>query len=242
MQALVMDFNGIALKRKARLAGLLYLFLVLSGLYGLIYLPSKIPQGGDAATTAKNILANEFLFRTGLVNGMISGLLFLFVVLALYRLFEPVDSKQARLMVILIVLQIPIGFVLEVFPLTSLMILKGEALKFLEPGKQEQVALILLEIGKQGTLSLEFFWGLWLFPFAWLVWKSGFIPRILGLFLMLNGLAYILEWFTLLLFPSYKAQMRVWAFPFFFGELAITLWLLLIGIRKKAETHENVSP
>ena len=239
---MVMDLNVIVLKRKARLAGLLYLLLVLSGLYGLIYLPSKIPQGGDVATTAKNILANEFLFRTGLVNGMAGGLLFLFVVLALYRLFEPVDGKQARLMVILIILQIPIGLVLEVFPLTSLMILKGEALKVLEPGQKEQLALLLLEISNQGTRALELFWGLWLFPFAWLVWKSGFIPRVLGLFLMLNGLAYILEWSTLLLFPAYKAMVRVWVFPFFFGELAITLWLLLVGIRIKPVAQGSAGP
>lgn len=237
-----MELNVKVLKRRARLAGILYLFLVLSGLYGLIYLPSKIPQGGDAATTAKNILAHEFLFRTGLVNGMVSGLLFLFVVLALYRLFEPVDGKQARLMVILIVLQIPIGFMLELFPLTSLMILNGEALKVLEPGQKEPLALLLLEIANQGTRALELFWGLWLFPFAWLVWKSGFIPRILGLFLMLNGLAYILEWSTFLLFPSYKALVRVWVFPFFFGELAITLWLLIVGIRIKPVKYGSAGP
>ena len=237
-----MDLNVIVLKRKARLAGLLYLFLVLSGLYGLIYLPAKIPQGGDAVTTAKNILAHEFLFRTGLVNGMASALLFLFVVLALYRLLEPVDGKQARLMVILIVLQIPIGFMLEVFPVTSLMILNGEALKVLEPGQKEPLALLLLEIGNQGTRAMELFWGIWLFPFAWLVWKSGFIPRILGLFLILNGLAYILEWSTLLLFPAYKALVRIWVYPFFFGELAITLWLLLVGIRIKPVAQGRAGP
>lgn len=238
----MMELNVQVLKRKARLAGLLYLFLVLSGLYGLIYLPAKIPQGGDAVTTAKNILAHEFLFRTGLVNGMASALLFLFVVLALYRLLEPVDGKQARLMVILIVLQIPIGFMLEVFPVTSLMILNGEALKVLEPGQKEPLALLLLEIGNQGTRAMELFWGIWLFPFAWLVWKSGFIPRILGLFLILNGLAYILEWSTLLLFPAYKALVRIWVYPFFFGELAITLWLLLVGIRIKPVAQGRAGP
>lgn len=238
----MMELNVQVLKRKARLAGLLYLFLVLSGLYGLIYLPAKIPQGGDAVTTAKNILAHEFLFRTGLVNGMASALLFLFVVLALYRLLEPVDGRQARLMVILIVLQIPIGFMLEVFPVTSLMILNGEALKVLEPGQKEPLALLLLEIGNQGTRAMELFWGIWLFPFAWLVWKSGFIPRILGLFLILNGLAYILEWSTLLLFPAYKALVRIWVYPFFFGELAITLWLLLVGIRIKPVAQGRAGP
>lgn len=237
-----MGLNVQVLKKRARLAGLLYLFLVFSGLYGLIYLPSKIPLGGDAATTVKNILDHEFLFRTGLVNGMVSGLLFLFVVLALYRLFEPVDGKQARLMVILIVLQIPIGLMLEVFSLTSLMILNGETLKVLEPEQKEPLALLLLEIDNQGTRALELFWGIWLFPFAWLVWKSGFIPRILGLFLMLNGLAYILEWATLLLFPAYKALVRVWVYPFFFGELAITLWLLLVGIRIKPVAQGRAGP
>ncbi len=234
-----MDLDVIVLKRRARRAGFLYLLLVLSGLYGLIYLPSKIPLGGDAATTAKNILAHEFLFRTGLVNGMASGLLFLFVVLALYRLFEPVDGRQARLMVILIILQIPVGFLLEVFSFSALEILKRESPAIPDQKVNEHLAFLLLDICKQGTRALEFFWGIWLFPFAWLVWKSGFFPRILGLFLLLNGMAYVLEWAVHMLFPQFQTIVRNWVFPLFFGELAITLWLLFVGVRVKQVTEKS---
>ena len=102
-----MEMNSSSLKKTARLAGVLYLFLVMTGAYCVIYVPSQIIGLGDTVTTAKNILSNEFLFRTGIINDIISNALWVFLVLVLYRLFKQVNERQAKLMVALVIVQIP---------------------------------------------------------------------------------------------------------------------------------------
>src|SRR5437762_2831560 len=120
-----------SLKKTARLAGLLYFFLAITGAYYLQYIPSQIGVAGDAAATCQNTLSHDFLFRTGIASSVISNILYLFLVLMLYRLFKNVDEGLAQLMVILVLVQIPIAFILDTFNITSLLILKGEVLKSL---------------------------------------------------------------------------------------------------------------
>ena len=97
-------------KRTARLTGLLYLIWVASGIYGVFFLPSHTIVPGNAAATADKILANEFLFRTGIVNDIISGTLWVLIAMLLYRLFREVDGRQARLLVALVIVQVPVLF------------------------------------------------------------------------------------------------------------------------------------
>jgi cbb3-type cytochrome oxidase subunit 3 len=219
------------LRKTARLAGLLYFFLALMGAYAIMYVPSKIIVEGNAAATANNLLTYEFLFRTGIVSALGSSILFLFLVAVLYRLFKQVNERQAKLMVALVALQIPIGFVLEAFEVTTLMILKDEALQGLAPAQRQDMGMLFFEIARSGSMILEIFWGLWLLPFGRLVYQSGFIPRILGVFLMLTGTAYLIDSLTFLLFPGYKDMVQSYVFPLFFGEVAIMLWLLIKGVR-----------
>jgi hypothetical protein len=127
-----METNVSSLKKTARLAGLLYLIWVITGLYGMFYIPSQIDICGDAVTTAQNILSNEFLFRTGIINDIICNALWVFMVLVLYRLFKQVNERQAKLMVALVIVQIPAVYIMEAFNITSLMIFKGEMLKTFE--------------------------------------------------------------------------------------------------------------
>ncbi len=104
-------------------------------------------------------------------------------------MFKKVNEYQAELMVALVLVQIPIDFLLDAFSITSLMILKGDILKNLDIQQKQDMAMLFLKIGHYGTLILEIFWGLWLIPFGQLVYKSGLIPRIFGVFLILNGIA-----------------------------------------------------
>src|ERR1700674_4914979 len=100
-------------KKTARLAGLLYLIWIISGIYGLMYLPSKTIVQGDAAATANKIIANEFIFRTGIINDIISNIIWVFIVLTLYRLFKGVNERQAKLLVAFVIVQIPAFFFME---------------------------------------------------------------------------------------------------------------------------------
>jgi Domain of unknown function (DUF4386) len=219
-------------KKTARVAGLLYFIWVLTGIYGFFYISSQTIVMGNAAATAGKLLANEFLFRTGIINDIISNTIWMFIALVLYRLFRQVNERQAKLLVAFVIVQIPAVFFIEALNITSLMIFKGEILKTFELSQRHDLAMLLLKISDHGTIALETFWGLWLLPFGQLIYKSKFIPRMLGVFLILNGIAYIIHSFTSLLFPEYQAIVRQFAIPFWIlGEILIMLWLLIKGVK-----------
>ncbi len=235
-----MENNANALKKTARLAGLLYLIWVLTGIYGLMYLPAQTYVQGDALATANKMLANEFLFRTGIINDLLSSTIWIYMASILYRLFKPVDAHQAKLLVALVLVQIPTVFFMEAFNIASLMIFKGELLKTFELSQRQDVAMFFLKMSYYTTITLEMFWGLWLFPFGHLVYKSGFIPRILGVFLILNGIAYLIHCFTTLLVPGYQTLVFQLAVPFWtLGEISITLWLLIKGVKNNIPAGEK---
>jgi Domain of unknown function (DUF4386) len=226
-------------KKTARLAGLLYLILAILGSFSIMYVPSQIMVAGDATATANNILANEFLFRMGIVGDLISQVIFLLVAWVLYRLFKQVKEHQAKLMSILVIVGIPISFIASVFKITALMILKGGMLESFEPEQIQDLVAILLKTSNYGIQMVQLYWGLWLIPFGLLVYKSGFIPRILGVFLILNGIAYIILSFTFQLFPEYSAIVFKFSTPFLFlGEIPIILWLLIKGVKVKQDISE----
>lgn len=226
-----MEMNSSSLKKTARLAGLLYLIWIITGLYAMYYVPSQINMRGDAATAAQDILSNEFLFRMGIMNDLASSALWVFMVLVLYRLFKSVDERQAKLLVALVIVQIPAVFILSAFNITSLMIFKGEILKTFELSQRQDLAMLFLRMNDYGVSTLVVFWGLWLFPLAILVYKSRFLPRFLGVWLIINGFALLVLGFTGLLLPQYKDLGFKIAFPAMLGEFAFMLWLLIKGAK-----------
>lgn len=235
-----MENKVYSLKKTARLAGLLYLLLVITGVYGIFYVSTQIIVLGDVVTTAQNILANEFLFRTGIINDIISNTIFVLLVLVLYRLFKQVNEHQAKLMVALVVVQIPVVFFMEAFNITSLMLFKGEILQTFELNQRQDLAMLFLKINNYGTLTLEMFWGLWLLPFGLLVYKSEFIPRIFGILLIIAGIAYMNSSFVSLLFPSFSAYVtQPTLLLVAIGEISITLWLLIKGVKNNISTIEK---
>jgi hypothetical protein len=120
-----MENNANSLKKTAKLAGLLYLILVITGVFSIMFVSSQIIVQGDTVTTAKNILAKEILFRTGLIIDLIGNTIFVLLVLVLYRMFKQVNEHQAKLMLALVLVQIPAVFIMEALNITSLMIFKG---------------------------------------------------------------------------------------------------------------------
>lgn len=235
-----MENKATSLKRTARLAGLLYLVLVITGVYSIIYVSSQLIVQGDAVATSNNILAKEFLFRTGLINDFISNTIFVLLVLVLYRLLKQVNKFQAKLMVALVVVQIPAVFIMGALNITSLMIFKGAILQTFELDQRQDLAMLFLKINDYGMIALEVFWGLWLIPFGQLVYKSGFIPRIFGILLIIAGIAYVIDSFTFFLFPGYRAFFNQPTLLIVaIGEISITLWLLIKGVKNNITTIDN---
>lgn len=233
--------DNTALKTQARTAGFLFLVWIITGLFGLMYIPAKIDMRGDAAGTARNILANEFLFRAGVVVDLAGAAVWILLVLAFYRLFRGGDAFQARLLVAFVLVQIPAVLVTDACSLLALVLLKGESFKVFELAQRQELAVVFLTVNTSVTLVLEFFWGLWLLPLALLTYRSGFLPRFLGIWLFANGLAYLVLCFTGILFPSHSETVYQIAFPVFFGEMALMLWLVVKGAeynRSPMNKHE----
>lgn len=223
-----------SLKKTARLSGLLYLVMGVTAAYGIMYVPLRIFIRGDAAATFENLLAKELLFRTGIVSHLVSQTVFVFLAVTLYRLFRDVDEFAAKAMVALVIVQVPIGFIMESFNITSLLIAKGEVLNTLGPEKARDWAMTFLTLNRNAVAPLEIFWGLWLIPLGRLVYRSGFMPRILGVLLTLGGAAYILDSFTLLLVPGYRAYVsRPAMAAFAVAEISMILWLSIKGVTVK---------
>jgi hypothetical protein len=220
--------------KNARLAGVLYLLLTITGLFTLMYVPGKLIVRGDAAATASNILAHETLWRLGIAVGLVSSVLFMFVALALYRLLKGVNQQHATLMVILVLVQVPSAILSATNQLAALVLARGaDFLSVFDKPQRDALATLFLKLEGQGTFASELLWGLWLFPLALLVFRSGFLPRFLGVWLAINGFAYVAMSFTGLLAPQYEKIVSTVTFPALMGEVALTLWLLIMGARPK---------
>ena len=214
-----------------RVAGIWYLLLAVLGPFRLIYIPSTLFVRGNATATANNIAGHELLFRLGIVSELLSGTILIFLVLALYRLLKGVDQNHAVLMVILGgLMPATIDFLNALNDAAALMLVRGsDFLSAFEKPQQDALALLFLRLHHQEVLAAEILWGLWLFPLGILVYRSGFLPRFLGVWLIINGVAYLAVSFTGLLLPQYEEMVSSISFPALLGELAIMLWLLIKG-------------
>lgn len=200
----------------------------------LLYVPGKIFVAGDAPATVANLRAHETLFRASLVAGLVGELCFLGAVLFLFRLFRDVDRTLALLMTILIFLVAPVGLVGTANGVATLAVLHGEYLAAFDGAQRDALATLLLEFDRHGVVVSEMFWGLWLLPLGALIWKSKFLPRWLGAWILASGLAYVAISATGLLLPAHLKRVSGLATPVFFGEMALMLWLPVVGVRAPA--------
>jgi hypothetical protein len=227
----------IARKRLARIAGLLYLMIVVASPIRYIYIPSVLIVRGDATATATNIVAHESLFRLGMVTDLFCGAVCIFMALALYRLLEEVDQSLAVLMVILGgVMPSAIYFFNVVNDAAVLILVRGGSfLSVFDKPQRDALALLFLRLHDQEILAAQIFWGLWLFPLAILVYRSRFLPRFLAVWLIFNGLAYLATSLTGFLLPRSLNMVANVTFPALLGEVAFVLWLLIKGAKGDSE-------
>jgi len=213
-----------------RLAGLMYVVASIPGFFAILYVPGKVIVHGNATMTAQNIAASETLFRLGVAAELVGQALFIFVALALYHLLKGVNQRQALLMLILILSAIPIAFLNEVNSIAALALVRGaDFLAAFEKPQRDSLAMFFLNLHSYGFDVIEIFWGLWLFPLGLLVYRSGSIPRILGVLLMVNSLTFPVNSLASLLLPLYERTISRWMMPLGFGELAFMFWLLIMG-------------
>jgi hypothetical protein len=189
---------------------------------------------GNAVDTARNIAASETLFRLGVAAHLIGEALFVFVALALYDLVKAVNHRNALCMLTLILVAIPIAFLNELNAIAALVLVRGsDYLSVFSQPQRDGLAMMFLNLRGYGFDVAGIFWGLWLFPLGLLVYRSGFLPRILGVALMLNCFAFLISSLTALVLPHYEVLVHGWMRPFHFGEQAFMLWLLIMGAKPR---------
>lgn len=229
-------------KTTARLAGLIYLIVVLTGIFSLAYVPSQLIVRTDANQTFQNITSAKQLFRLSIASSMLCYIAFLLLPLILYKLLSPVNNTWAKLMVIFAVVSVPISLVNLQHKFAILTIISEVA--FLKAYSAEQLqsqVMMQLDNYSSGIVIVQIFWGLWLLPFGWLVYKSGFLPKVLGVLLMLGCVGYLIRSFGETIFQNFD-QYTITKFvtlPASVGEIGICLWLLIVGVKKKAPALVN---
>ena len=216
-------------QRKAlKAAAWLYLLLIVSAPIGLLYVSSKLIVAGNAAATADNIRASDWLFRIGMGTELFHQAIAIFLVLALYRLLKPVNQQHAKLMVILgALVSVPIMFVNVLNEIAALILVNGaDYLSVFSKSQLDSLALLFLRLHEQGIEITQIFWGLWLFPYGILVIRSGFIPRLLGVLLFIAGSGLLVSSFTSILLPQHAGVGGQFAM-LDFGEFPIIFWFFI---------------
>jgi|CXWL01.1.fsa_nt_gi hypothetical protein len=217
-------------KREARVAGILYLLLGVTSAISLS-LPSAFMVRGDAAATADKIASAQLLYRFYVVSGLASQIFFVFLALALYQLLKGVNKRLAALMVALVLVQVPMSFANMLCEIAPLVLLNGaDYWSAFDKHQLDALTMGFLSLGSYGTTATMALWGLWLLPFGVLVFRSGFIPRILGVFLIIACFGWLTISLTSLLFPAYARMANQLTF-LAIGELLILLWLVIKGAR-----------
>jgi hypothetical protein len=226
-----MDINET--RKNARVAGVLYFLIGIIAPIGLVYVPSRLIVTGDALATADRVRASEAILRLGIASELCHQIVGIFLLLALYRLFKAVNEYQASLLVILgLLLSLPIVFVNVLNEIAALN-LAGSAgfLSAFDRPQRDALAYLFLRLHGQGLQVAAIFWGLWLFPFGILVIRSRFIPRTLGVLLMVAGCAYLASSFASLLLPQFANLVGQAAGILEVGEVPIIFWLLIWGAK-----------
>jgi len=211
---------------RARVAGALYLVANLFAPFTLLYLPSRFIVRGDAAATANSIMASESLFRVGIVGNLFTFIANILLALALYQLLKVVNRNMASLMVILFLVGVPIAMLNELSQLAVLQLLSGaDYLKAFAPDQLQAIVYLSLGVHDQGLLIAHVFFGLWLLPMGYLVFRSGFIHRIVGVLLVIAGVGYVVQSFAA--FLGYNVNIILFTG---LGELVFLFWLLIKGV------------
>lgn len=219
-------------RQALRTAGLLYLLMAIIAPFGLLYVPSGLIVPGDAAATADHIRASGWLLRLGIGSELFHQAIAVFLVLALYRLFKPVDENNAKLLVVLgALVSVPIMFTNVLNEIAALTLVSGaDFLTAFSKSQLDAMALLFVGLHGKGIDVAAVFWGLWLFPFGILVIRSGFIPRLLGYLLFIAGAAYVVSSCATLVLPEYEHLFGRTAMILEIGELPIVFWLFFRGL------------
>jgi hypothetical protein len=219
-------------KKTARMAGFLYFIYFVFHISADVIGRSKLIVLGDAAATAQNIMASEWQFRIGIMGDLLAAVLFLLTAWALYVLLRPVNKNLALLFLLLNLGGVAVQCLNDLNLFASLLLLSGaDYLKVFQADQLQALAMLFLYLYKNGFMIAQIFYGAWLFPLGYLVFKSGFLPKILGIVLMTHCVTWLTTSLQFFLFPGFNAITYV-SYPLgLIAEFGLALWLLIMGAK-----------
>lgn len=220
------------LKKAARIAGAIYLSMIIVAPFSMLYVPGKLIVRGNATATAENILAHETMFRLSIFGDLVGQVIFICLGVAFVRLFRDVSKNWALLMLAFVLASAAICFLNVLNDIAALILFRGgEFLTVFDKPQRDALAMLFLRLYSYGQFIAEIFWGLWLFPLGLLVYRSRFIPRFIGVWLMIDCFGWIALSFTALFFLKNYNALFGYLQPVLFGEMALMLWLLIKGAK-----------
>lgn len=213
---------GLTIKSYARLTGFVYFLLIPMGILGIMYIPGLVVDGDSPATIA-NIMENTVMFKLSMLTAVLTQITHILLVLMLYLLLVSVDQAAAKLLVLLSMLGIPIALLNEMNYGAVLIILGSEELP-------NSLVNLFLGMHRYGIMIVGVFWGYWLFPMGYLAYKSNFIPKIVGVALMIGCFGYLADSVIFMINPDFGFEFAQYLFV---GELMMTFWLLFMGVNEE---------
>jgi uncharacterized protein DUF4386 len=229
-----------SLKQTARLAGLLWLLAALSAGFGLLYIRSKLIVSADAVATAQNILNFESLFRAGIVSSVLGQIFFFFLAVTVWRLFAEVNRSWALTCIGALLISVALGVMNILNNLAAIVVLTNpDNVRAFTPQQLSAQAIVFLRLNNYGIGLVEVFTGIFLFSFGWLIVKSRYLPRILGILLMIGACAFPVNTLSKILFPGFYPALitRMTMFLNAVGSPLTILWLLIKGVRTDRQTE-----
>jgi len=219
-------------KKAARIAGLIYLSMIITAPFSMLYVPNKLIVHGDAAATATNMLGHEAMFRLSIFGDLVGQVIFICLGVAFYRLLRDVNKTWALLMLGFVLVSAAVCFLNVINDVAALLLFRGgEFLTVFDKPQRDALGMFFLRLYNYGQFIAEIFWGLWLFPLGLLIYRSRFIPRFIGVWLMFDCFGWIVLSFTALFFREYYNALFGYLQPVLFGEMALMLYLLIKGAK-----------
>jgi len=218
-------------RKTARMAGLFYLIFILTTVLASV-VRSRLIVSGDAAATANNIMGSELFFRIGFVTELVSAVFFLLAAWALYVLLKPVNKNLALLFLLLNLGGVAVECLNALNLFAALQFLSGaNYLTVFQTGQLQAMAMSSLNLYTSGFAIAQIFFSAWLLPLGYLVYKSRFLPKWLGLLLILDFFCWTSYFFQFFLFPDYGILIYPGSAVGFIAEISISLWLLIKGVK-----------
>ncbi|WP_298534574.1 DUF4386 domain-containing protein [uncultured Algibacter sp.] len=222
-------------KTLGRLAGLFFLVLAVTGIFAEFFVRQKLFVPGDFSATTENIINNQWLFRLGFISDLIMSTAFFVYAFILYVIFKNVSKSVSLFMLLCVVISVAMYCqnMLNQFSALEFLINTEYSVAF-NNEQLKSLSSYYFNIHGHGYLVNQIFYGLYLFPLGYMIFKSGLVPKIIGVFLILGCIGDLIDFVVHFLYPgTHSVLLNNITIPADIGEISLCLWLIIMGVKNK---------